>query len=104
MRHIKLISYRQQKGVTLGIIWSLLSWIPFYTNYLNNFKNILGIPATLGINLEIALNYGDAFIYSILLGAGLGFTFGSILDMFKISIKIISIPPSKKKQLIRREL
>lgn len=98
-----MISYLQQKGVVLGIMWSLFSWIPFYTNFLNSFRYILGIPAILGINLEIALNYGDAFIYSILLGTGIGFTFGSIIDKLKNSIKIIGLSQHKK-QLVRKEL
>lgn len=101
--YINLISYWQQKGVVLGIVWSLFSWVPFYTNFLNSLRYILGVPAILGINLEIALNHGDAFIYSILLGAGLGFTFGSIIDKLKNGIKIIGITQSKK-QLVRKEL
>lgn len=77
---MELISNCQRKGALLGAFWSLGAWIPFYTNYLGALRKTLGLPAILGINLELALNSGDAFVYSILLGLGLGFFFGTLLD------------------------
>ena len=45
----------------------------FYTEYLGRFRSYIGLPAALGLNLELALKRGDAFVFSILLGAGIGF-------------------------------
>ncbi len=61
-----------KKGVYIGIIWAFLSWIPFYTGYLLRLKNILGLPAVLGLNFELYTGVGDAFIYSILIGVIIG--------------------------------
>ena len=61
-----------KKGVYIGIIWAFLSWVPFYTGYLLRFKNILGLPAVLGLNFELYTRVGDAFIYSILIGVIVG--------------------------------
>ena len=44
----------------------------FYTGYLLRFKNILGLPAVLGLNFELYTRVGDAFIYSILIGVIVG--------------------------------
>ncbi|AYO30044.1 MAG: hypothetical protein PWR06_2808 [Thermoanaerobacteraceae bacterium] len=99
-----MISIRQKKGVVIGVIWSLIAWVPYYTNYLGALRQILGIPAALGLNLELALGRGDAFVYSILLGAGLGFVFGSVADFAKNGIKIIGLFPHKKRRLLRRGL
>ncbi|WP_422443677.1 hypothetical protein [Thermoanaerobacterium sp. DL9XJH110] len=99
-----MVSARQRKGVVMGIIWGLMAWIPYYTDYLDSFREILGIPAALGLNLELALNRGDAFVFSILLGAGMGFVFGSTVDFFRTSVKIIGLFPAKKRRLLRRGL
>ncbi|TYP56755.1 hypothetical protein [Thermosediminibacter litoriperuensis] len=99
-----MISKRQRKGVVIGIIWSLLAWIPYYTDYLGSVRGIIGIPAALGLNLELALNGGDSFVYSILLGAGMGFVIGSIVDFARNGIKIVGLFPQKKKKLYGRGL
>lgn len=99
-----MVTRRQHKGVVLGIIWSLLGWIPFYTDYLGFTRSFLGIPASLGLNLELALGRGDAFVFSILLGAGIGFVIGSVLDLAKGGVKIIGLFPSRKRKLLRRGL
>lgn len=96
-----MLSFRQKKGALTGIIWGLLSWVPYYTNHLNSIRGVFGIPAGLGLNLELALNKGDAFIYSILLGTGLGFVIGSLFDFVSKGIKIIIFFPPKKKFLKR---
>lgn len=97
-----MISIRQRKGLAIGLIWSLLAWIPYYTEYLTPFRNILGIPATLGLNLELALNRGDAFIFSMLLGVGIGFVFGTIIDFGRRGIKIIWLLPTRRKKKMKR--
>ena len=99
-----MISIRQRKGVVLGIIWSFIAWVPFYTEYLSGIRNYIGIPAALGLNLELALNRGDAFIFSLLLGAGMGFFAASLVDLFTTGVKIIGLFPSRKKRLLRRGL
>ncbi|ADL08209.1 hypothetical protein [Thermosediminibacter oceani] len=99
-----MISNIQRKGVVMGIIWSLLAWIPYYTDYLGSVRGIIGIPAALGLNLELALNRGDSFAYSILLGAGMGFVIGSIADFARNGIKIVGLFPRKKKKLYGRGL
>lgn len=99
-----MITTRQQKGVILGIIWSFIAWVPFYTEYLSGIRSYIGIPATLGLNLELALNRGDAFVFSILLAAGIGFFTASLLDFFATGVKIIGLFPSRKKKLLRRGL
>ncbi|AEE91711.1 conserved protein of unknown function [Tepidanaerobacter acetatoxydans Re1] len=99
-----MITTRQRKGVVLGIIWSFISWIPFYTEYLSTIRGYVGIPAALGLNLELALNRGDAFVFSILLGAGIGFFTASLLDFFTNSVKIIGLFQAKGKKLSRRGL
>ncbi|HHY71095.1 MAG TPA: hypothetical protein GX519_05480 [Thermoanaerobacterales bacterium] len=99
-----MISIRQRKGVVLGIIWSFIAWVPFYTEYLSGLRNYIGIPAALGLNLELALNRGDAFVFSLLLGAGMGFFAASLMDFFATSIKIIGLFPLRKKRLFRRGL
>ncbi len=97
-----MISGRQRKGVLVGIVWGFIAWIPFYTEYLSGVRGYIGIPATLGLNLELVLNYGDAFIYSLLLGAGMGFFMASLVDLYASSVKIIGLFPSKKKNFLRR--
>ena len=92
-----MISKRQRKSVMIGIIWGLIAWIPYFTNFLSNFRSFIGIPAGLGLNLEMALGRGDAFVYSILLGAGIGFFAGTIIDFAKSGIKIIGLLPRKKR-------
>ncbi|HHW03836.1 MAG TPA: hypothetical protein GXX35_13695 [Thermoanaerobacterales bacterium] len=99
-----MISLRQKKGVIIGIIWSLTAWVPYYTEYLGALRQIIGIPAALGLNMELALGRGDAFVYSILLGAGLGFVFGSMVDGLKNGVKIIGLFPRRKRRLLRRGL
>lgn len=99
-----MISKNQKRGVCLGIIWSLISWIPYYTDYLTAIQPIIGIPASLGLNLELLLNKGDSFAYSILLGAGIGFVVSSLVDFAKSGIKIIGLFPVKKKKLYNRGL
>jgi len=99
-----MITLRQQKGVILGIIWSIIAWVPYYTEYLSSVRSFIGVPAALGLNLELALNRGDAFVFSILLGAGIGFFAASLIDFFSTSIKIIGLFSSKKKKLLRRGL
>lgn len=99
-----MITKRQQAGVIMGIIWSLAAWVPYYTDYFSAIRQVLSIPASLGINLELALGKGDAFVYSILLGAGLGFIFGSMADFVKNGVKIIGLFPPKKRRLLRRGL
>lgn len=99
-----MISKNQKRGVTLGIIWSLISWIPYYTDYLPTLRPIIGIPASLGLNLELLLDKGDSFAYSILLGAGIGFVISSLVDFAKDGIKIIGLFPRKKKKLYNRGL
>jgi len=99
---MKMISKNQQIGITLGIIWSLFAWIPYYTDYLSPLRTILGFPASLGLNLELLLNKGDSFAYSILLGAGIGFLISSLVDSAKSGIKIIGFSPQKHKKLYDR--
>ncbi|NLZ53526.1 MAG: hypothetical protein GX892_10320 [Thermoanaerobacteraceae bacterium] len=99
-----MITLRQQKGIILGIIWSFFAWVPYYTEYLSNVRSYIGIPAALGLNLELALNRGDAFVFSIILGAGIGFTAASLIDSLSTSMKIIGLFSSKKKKLLRRGL
>ncbi|MDD4569286.1 MAG: hypothetical protein PHE70_04065 [Tepidanaerobacteraceae bacterium] len=99
-----MISAKQRKGVILGIMWSFIAWVPFYTEYLSSFRSYIGIPAALGLNLELALNRGNAFIFSILLGAGIGFFVASLMDFLTTSVKIIGLFPSKKKRLLRKGL
>jgi len=99
-----MISNDQKRGITLGIIWSLIAWIPYYTDYLDSLRSIIGIPATLGLNLELALNMGDSFAFSILFGAGIGFLISSFAEFAKNGIKIIGLFPKKKKKLYGRGL
>lgn len=99
-----MISSRQKRGVILGIMWSFIAWVPFYTEYLNKLRNYIGIPAALGLNLEIALNRGNAFIFSILLGAGICFLIASLIDFFATGVKIIGLTPSRKKKSLQRRL
>jgi len=100
MEVIFMVTRRQHKGVVFGIIWSLLGWIPYYTDYLGFTRSFLGIPATLGLNLELFLGRGDGFVFSILLGAGIGFVIGSLLDIFRGGIKIVGLFPRKKRRLL----
>jgi len=99
-----VITSRQRKGVVLGIIWSFIAWVPYYTEYLSSVRSLIGVPATLGLNLELALNSGDAFVFSILLGAGIGYLVSSLLDFFLTNVKIIGLFSSRKKKLLRRGL
>ncbi|MFY9218726.1 MAG: hypothetical protein WBJ82_03110 [Tepidanaerobacteraceae bacterium] len=99
-----MISSRQKKGVFWGIIWSFIAWIPYYTEYLKNVRSLIGVPAALGLNLELALNRGDAFVFSILLGAGIGFFAASLLEYLYSKVKIIGLSSSRKKRLLRRGL
>lgn len=99
-----MISVSQKKGLFFGIIWSIIAWIPYYTDYMGAVRQVMGIPAALGLNLELALGRGDAFVYSILLGAGLGFVLGSVVDFMKNGVKIIGLFPHKKRRLLRRGL
>jgi hypothetical protein len=99
-----MVTIRQRKGVIIGIIWSFVAWVPFYTEYLGRFRSYIGLPAALGLNLELALKRGDAFIFSLLLGAGIGFFAASLMDFFSTGVKIIGLFPSKKKRLLRRGL
>ena len=75
-----MLTSRQKKGVIFGIIWSFVAWVPYFTEYLGSVRSYLGIPAALGLNLELALNVGDAFIFSILFGAGIGFLVANLLE------------------------
>ena len=99
-----MISKRQRKGVVIGLIWSLVAWVPFYTNYLGGIRKYIGIPATLGLNLELALNWGDAFIFSLFLGVGIVFFIASLMDLAGSVVKIIGLLPLKKSKYIRRGL
>jgi len=99
-----VITSRQRKGIVFGIIWSFIAWVPYYTEYLSSIRNVIGFPAALGLNLELALMWGDAFIYSIFLGAGIGFFAASIVDFFSTSVKIIGLSSLKKKRLVKRGL
>jgi len=99
-----MITSRQRKGVICGIMWSFIAWIPYYTEYLSGIRSFIGVPAALGLNLELALNRGDAFVFSILLGAGIGFFVASIIDFLSDSVKIIGLFSSKKKRVLRRGL
>ncbi|HHY42672.1 MAG TPA: hypothetical protein GX514_07490 [Thermoanaerobacterales bacterium] len=99
-----MLTLRQQKGVVWGIIWSFIAWVPYYTEYLGSVRNYLGIPAALGLNLELALKRGDAFVYSILFGAGIGFLAASLLDLLASNVKVIGLFSSKKKRVLRRGL
>ncbi len=94
----------QRRSVIWGIIWGLVSWIPYYTEYLSNFRGIIGIPAAIGLNLELILNKGDAFIFSIILGVGICFFTASLFDLFKAGVKIIGLFPYRKKKMLRRGL
>lgn len=98
-----MITKRQRKGTIIGLIWCLLGWIPYYTDYLGVTRSFLGIPASLGLNLELALGWGDGFIFSMLLGAGIGFVTATFLEAFR-GIKIIGLFPAKKRRLLRRGL
>jgi len=97
-----LISRTQRKGAIIGVIWSMIAWIPYYTEFLSGLRGIIGIPAALGINLELALGRGDAFVYSILLGSGIGFFIGNVLSFIKNGVKIIGLFSNRKKRLPRR--
>ncbi|MCR4431881.1 MAG: hypothetical protein NUV45_12805 [Tepidanaerobacteraceae bacterium] len=99
-----MISIYQKKGIFIGVIWSFIAWIPYYTDHMGAIRQVMGIPAALGLNLELSLGRGDAFVYSILLGAGLGFVFGSLMDFIKNGVKIIGLFPHKKRRLLRRGL
>jgi len=99
-----MITSRQKKGVILGIIWSFIAWVPYYTEHLGRVRAFIGVPATLGLNLELALNLGDAFVFSILLGAGIGFFAASLIDFLFANVKIVGLLSSKKKRLLKRGL
>ena len=99
-----MLTSRQKKGVICGIIWSFIAWVPYFTEYLGSVRSYLGIPAALGLNLELALNVGDAFIFSILFGAGIGFLVASLIEFFSSKVKIIGLSSSRKKRLLRRGL
>ena len=99
-----MITSRQKKGIILGIIWSFMALLPFFTDFMSNIRKLIGIPAALGLNLELALKHGDAFVYSIVLGAGMGFFLASLMDFLFSNVKIIGILPSRKKKLFRRRL
>jgi hypothetical protein len=99
-----MMTSRQRRGVILGIIWGLLSWVPYYTEYLSNFRGIIGIPATIGLNLELVLSRGNAFIFSIVLGMGICFFIASLFDLFKTGVKIIGLFPYRKRKMLRRGL
>lgn len=100
-----MVSLAQKKGVMMGLTWGLLAWVPYYTNYLSSIRGVLGIPATLGLNLELALGKGDAFIYSLLLGMGLGFFAMTMVQILSKNIKVIGfLPIRKKRKLLRRGL
>lgn len=97
-----MISRNQLRGITFGIIWCLISWIPYYTDYLSILRPIIGIPAYLGLNLELLLNKGDSFAYSILIGAGIGFVISSLVEFTRDGIKIIGLFPRNRKKLYKR--
>ncbi|MGB9840056.1 hypothetical protein [Thermovenabulum sp.] len=99
-----MLSKTQKKGLIFGIIWGFLSWIPYFTDILAKYRNIIGIPATLGINLELALNHGNSVIFSIIIGASLCFLIASFFEFIKENIKIIGLPKlhySKKVRLFK---
>ena len=96
-----MVSSLQRKGVMGGLIWGLLSWVPYYTNYWGRIRGVLGIPATLGLNLELASGRGDAFIYSLLLAIGLGFFFMTVFQIFRKSIKIVGFLPVRGRKNLK---
>jgi len=87
-----------KRGVYLGIIWTFLSWVPFYTGYLLKYKNILCLPAIWGLKLELNTGVGDAFIYSILIGIFVG---GFIELLIK---KFVGLTRRKRKRPLYRRL
>lgn len=97
-----MVSTAQKKGIMWGLIWGLLSWVPYYTNYLGSIRGLLGIPATLGLNLELVLGGGDAFIYSLILAIGLGFSAMTITEFFTKSMTIIVLRPTIRNRVSRR--
>ena len=54
------------------------------------------MPAALGLNLELALNRGDAFVFSILLGQVSVFA-ASLLKYLYSKVKIIGLSSSRKR-------
>ncbi|MGB9813943.1 MAG: hypothetical protein ACPLRZ_06395 [Thermovenabulum sp.] len=87
-----MISGIQKKGLLLGILWGFISWIPYFTDILGNYRNIVGLPATLGLNLELALNHGNSVIFSVIIGALICFLTASLFEYLKENIKIVGLP------------
>jgi len=84
-----------KKGVIFGILWGFLAWIPYYTDHLNELKSIIGIPAEIGLELELALKIGDAFIYSILISALFCGIVGMVIKTTREGFKIIGLGKRK---------
>lgn len=93
-----MVSTTQKKGIMWGLTWGLLSWVPYYTDYLGNIRGVLGIPATLGLNLELVLGRGDAFIYSLILAMGMGFVGMTLVQIFSKNVTVIFFRPIAKNQ------
>jgi hypothetical protein len=87
-----------RKLLFVGIIWGLVAWIPYYTNHLAFVRSVVGIPAAIGLNLELALGFGDAFIYSIIFSSLAGLLLGSAGQIvFTRGLKVIGLGRRKKK-------
>ncbi|MGI6485900.1 MAG: hypothetical protein GX759_04930 [Thermoanaerobacterales bacterium] len=99
-----MLTKGQKKGVIFGIIWGFFSWVPYYTEYLGNIRNLIGIPATLGLNLELVLNKGNAFVFSIIMGAGICFFIVSLFEFLRTGVKVIGLFPYKKRRMLKRGL
>ena len=84
-----------KKGVIFGILWGFLAWIPYYTDHLSRLRSIIGIPAEIGLELELALKIGDAFIYSILISALFCGIIGAVIKTMKEGFKIIGFGKRK---------
>lgn len=84
-----------KKGVIFGILWGFLAWIPYYTDHLSELRNFIGIPAAIGLELELALKIGDAFIYSILISALFCGITGMVIKTIREGFKIIGLGKRK---------
>lgn len=98
-----MVSRSQKKGVMVGLMWGIMSWVPYYTDYLGGIRGVLGIPAALGLNLELLLGKGDAFVYSLLLSMGLGFFAMTMFQLLSKHIKVIGFLSIKKKRRLLRK-
>ncbi|MGI5839640.1 MAG: hypothetical protein ACOX8W_08240 [bacterium] len=71
----------RRKGICLGILWGILTWIPFLTPYWQSVNWLIGLPAVLGMAGEtLLLRLGgrlslllNACFLSVPVGALLGY-------------------------------